>query len=70
MLGKMFGKEIICYNTIDEAALLIKHYLKRDVEREKIRNLSVNKARSSHTYKHRTQEFMKEIKSAYQMGKN
>ncbi|WP_226962094.1 CgeB family protein [Sulfurimonas marina] len=37
------GKNIVCYSSVDEAALLIKYYLNNDKERENIRTLSVEK---------------------------
>jgi spore maturation protein CgeB len=60
------GKEIVCYSTVNEAALLINHYLKNKEQRERIKKLSVEKARSTHTYKQRTIDFMQQIENKYQ----
>jgi spore maturation protein CgeB len=60
------GKDIICYNSVDEAALLINYYLQNDEGRESIKYLSVNNARDKHTYKQRTLDFMKIIERIYQ----
>ena len=64
------GQEIVCYNTVDEAAVLIEYYLENETEREKIKNRAVIKSRSSHTYKQRTIEFMKQIEVIYQQRHN
>jgi len=55
------GKNIVCYSSVDEAALLVGYYLNNDFEREKIKKLSVEKARAEHTYKKRTLGFMKVV---------
>ena len=60
------GKNIVCYSTVDEVALLIKYYLNNEKEREQIKKLSVEKARSAHTYKQRTIDFMQQIEKIYQ----
>lgn len=59
------GKNIVCYSSVDESALLINYYLKNDSEREQIKINSIKYARENHTYKHRTIEFMKEIENIY-----
>ncbi len=55
------GKELICYNNIDEAENLINYYLKHENERENIKILGIKKARENHTFKHRIINFMKEL---------
>ncbi|MCG6202760.1 CgeB family protein [Psychromonas antarctica] len=55
------GKEIACYNSIDEAEKLIKYYLKNDTERERIKSLGIRKARKVHTFKCRIVDFMKNL---------
>lgn len=59
------GKNIVCYSTVDEAALLIKYYLENEKKREEIKINSIIHSRKNHTYKHRTLEFMKEIENIY-----
>ncbi len=55
------GEELICYSNIDEADSLIKHYLKHEVDREKIKINGIKKARESHAFKHRIINYMKEL---------
>ena len=55
------GKELICYNNIDEAENLIKYYLKHENEREDIKISGIKKARENHTFKHRIIEYMKDL---------
>jgi spore maturation protein CgeB len=55
------GKELICYNNIDEAENLIQYYLKHNNERENIKISGIKKARENHTFKHRIVEYMKEL---------
>ena len=55
------GKEIACYNNIDEAELLINYFLTHEFEREKIKLAGVERARNEHTYKNRIIEFMKKL---------
>lgn len=55
------GKEIVCYNSIDEAEFLIEYYLKHEENREQIRIAGIKKARENHTFKHRIIDFMKEL---------
>lgn len=52
------GKELVCYNSIDEAERLIKYYLINKNEREIIKSLGIKKAREEHTFKHRIIDFM------------
>lgn len=44
------GKEIVCYNNMREAIKLMKYYLKKDEEREKIARLGYEKAFREYTY--------------------
>ena len=55
------GKELICYNSIDEAENLVNYYLKHDKERENIKIKGVQKAREHHTFKHRVVSYMREL---------
>ena len=55
------GKELICYNNIDEADNLIYYYLKHEKEREDIKIQGIKKARENHTFKHRMINYMKEL---------
>lgn len=55
------GRELICYNNIDEAETLIRYYLKHENERENIKLNGVKKARTNHTFKHRVINYMKEL---------
>jgi spore maturation protein CgeB len=59
------GQNMVCYSSVDEAALWIKYYLDNEQERELIKINSVKHARANHTYKHRTVEFMKQIEEIY-----
>lgn len=63
------GKEIACYRDIDEAELLINHYLTHEEERESIKIAGVQKARNEHTFKNRIVEFIKEIEKIYDTKK-
>ena len=55
------GKELICYNNIDEAENLINYYLKHEKQRENIKIQGIKKAREKHTFKHRIIKYMKEL---------
>lgn len=57
------GKEVICYNNIDEAETLINYYLKHNEEREHIKICGIKKAREFHTFEHRIIKFMENIKT-------
>lgn len=62
------GEEVVCYSGVDEAMLQIKYYMSNSVDREKIKEQGVEKARSYHTFKSRIIEFMpklNEIKKHY-----
>lgn len=56
------GKEIACYTSLDEVYKQIKYYLENEDDREQIRLLGQNKARSQHGYTHRFKEIMEYIK--------
>ncbi len=47
------GKEIVCYNDVDEAARLIKFYLENDVDREAIKQAGHGRAVGEHGFTHR-----------------
>lgn len=55
------GKEVACYSCFDEVELLINYYLKNQNEREIIKFAGIKKARSKHTFKHRTINFMQRL---------
>lgn len=55
------GKELICYNNIDESESLINYYLKHENERENIKIAGVKKARDNNTFKHRIIDYMVEL---------
>lgn len=55
------GKEIICYKDVDEAELLIKHFLDNDNERERIRKASHVKAVQEHGYINRLRTILEQI---------
>lgn len=57
----VIGNELACYNSIDEAECLIKHYLRNTFERELIKEQGVLRARNEHTFKHRIIEFMEKL---------
>ena len=54
-------KEIVCFNTIDEAAHKIKYYLEHDNERETIARASWMRAKSHHTWNKRMDEIFQII---------
>ncbi|MBE3609027.1 CgeB family protein [Campylobacter californiensis] len=56
------GKEVVCYNNVDEAELLIKYYLQNEDEREKIKKLGHKKAINQHGYIHRFKGILEQIK--------
>jgi len=55
------GKEIVCFNNIDESIILIRYYLEHSDEREGIKRLGVRRARNNHTFRHRIISFMEGI---------
>ncbi len=59
------GKEIICYNELDEIPDLIRFYLKHDNEREKIVQAGRKRVLSCHTWEHRVQEIIKVMREKY-----
>jgi len=44
------GEDIVCYRSINDAEILIRHYLENDIEREKIRLCGYTKARQRYSY--------------------
>ncbi|MBE3022564.1 CgeB family protein [Campylobacter sp. 7477a] len=56
------GKEVVCYNNVDEAELLIKHYLKNENERETIKKYGHEKSIKHHGYIHRFKSILEQIK--------
>ena len=44
------GEDIVCYRSINDAEILIRHYLENDIEREKIRLSGYTKARQRYSY--------------------
>ncbi|QDO83506.1 glycosyltransferase [Shewanella psychropiezotolerans] len=54
----LIGKEISCYNSIDESEKLIHYFLNNEEEREVIKSSGIKKARNNHTFKHRIVDFM------------
>ncbi|BBN58990.1 CgeB family protein [Hydrogenovibrio marinus] len=55
------GKEIVCYSSVDDAALQIKYYLSNDFEREEIRKLGNIKAKKNHGYSNRFKKVFREL---------
>lgn len=55
------GKELICYNNVDEAELLIKYYLENEEEREIIKFKANQKAILEHGYIHRLKDVLEQI---------
>jgi spore maturation protein CgeB len=55
------GKEVACYNSIEDCVTQIDYYLVNDNERENIRNLGQQKAINNHTYQHRFVDIFKEL---------
>ena len=56
------GKEIVCYNNVDEAEILIKYYLYNENEREKIKERGHIKALHNHGYIHRLKDVLEQIR--------
>jgi spore maturation protein CgeB len=54
----IIGKEVACYNSIDELFKLVEHYLHNDDERETIKKAGIERARADHCYQNRITEFM------------
>ncbi len=64
ILSKVFesGKEIIGYNTIDEAIELIEYYLEHDDERKKIAAAGFRRARRDYKYRNVLYNMLEEVK--------
>ena len=56
------GKEIICYNSIDEIPLLVNFYLENEDNREKIRNKGLKRSNSDHNFYNRIEDILLDIK--------
>jgi spore maturation protein CgeB len=56
------GEEISCYRDVDEALLLIEHFLKNDEEREAVKKAGIARSRGEHSYFHRHSNIFKELK--------
>lgn len=55
------GQEVVCYKDVDEAAILIKYYLNKDDEREKIKTEGIKRAREQHGYIHRLKSVLEQV---------
>jgi len=55
------GKEIVCYDCIDDMIKKIKYYLHNDQEREKIRTAGYIRSLRNHTYEKRFDEIFKNV---------
>ncbi len=55
------GKEIICYNDLDEAEKAIQYYLRNEELREQVKQSGIKRARAEHTFPCRIIHFMKEL---------
>ncbi len=64
VLSEVFepGKEIVGYDTVDEAIELINYYLEHDEERKKIASAGFRKAINNYKYNHILYRTLKEIK--------
>lgn len=56
------GKEVICYNNVDEAELLIKYYLENEEERESIKKSGHEKSINQHGYINRLKSILEQVK--------
>ncbi len=56
------GEEIVCYNNVDEAEMLIKYYLENEDERERIKEQGHIKALNHHGYIHRLKNVLEQIR--------
>ncbi len=57
----LIGKELACYGSVEEAALLIGHYLENNHEREIIRELGHVAARDRYTYTAQLREVLAQV---------
>lgn len=57
----VIGKEVACYNTLEDALCLIRYYLENENERENIRDAGTKKARISYTYTAWLEKILNEI---------
>lgn len=62
------GREVACYATIEEAAMLIRYYLENDGEREKIRRAGMLRSRAGHSYFHRIRDYLAYVQATPSIG--
>ncbi len=55
------GTDLACYNTPEEAAILIRYYLENETERESIRDAGTAKARTGYTYRSQIKNMLNAI---------
>ncbi len=55
------GQDIACYNSLEEAGMLIHHYLINNGEREAIKNQGHERAKNEHGYIHRLKKVFESI---------
>lgn len=60
------GDEVACFTSLDEAVLLIGHYLDNEDEREHIRVCGQIRARNEHTYRHRLEAVLNAVEGMQQ----
>lgn len=60
------GKEVICYHSPEEAEDLIRYYLKKPVERQKIIDASRARVLAEHCYDHRLRYLISLMRKRYQ----
>lgn len=62
-LEKFFrmGEELVCYGNVDEAALLIHHFLQSETEREQIKQAGIKRSRAEHSYLERHKSYLEKI---------
>lgn len=56
------GKDLACYSTPEEAAMLVRYFLENEKERECMRDRGMLKARQSYTYTAQLKKTLEEIK--------
>jgi len=55
------GKEIVCFNNIEESVDLIQYYLKNDIEREAIKSASHHRVVNENLYINRVKDILEQI---------
>lgn len=63
----IIGKEIVCFNDIDEAANLIKYYLEHSDERERIKRAGCKRSQKEHGYTQRLRDVLDQIKTEHKV---